>query len=298
VHALVVAHLAKRILPLPENPKEWSEIRSLEIRMELVNRENLLHEWRAFVVNPYSGRAGESFEPNVCLRIVYSKEWGRGGRMYSWSALSAQQIPKAARRRIIIDGERVVELDFSCFAIRMLYHIAKSDPPGDLYRPVRIVSRGYDELNDAELAVVRDFVKKVTIICWNTKSRSAANSATGAELAKLANNNPAHWRIIRKVMRQNEASIPGVVDLVKKAHPRLAHRFFTNIGTKLMTIDGKMMLEILESITAHGKPALGIHDSVLCKQSDAPFVREVMVCVYRSFFGFNPVIKNDVDLNA
>jgi hypothetical protein len=297
-HALVRAHDEAEVLPLLESLKERQEIRKLEERMALVDEENLRHEWRAFVIDSDSGKIAEHFEPNVCFRIVYSKEWGRGGRMYSWSALSAQQIPKAARRVMLIDSETVEELDFSCFATRMLYRLEKEDPPGDVYRPERSFPRCYATLSKKEKEVVRDFVKKVTIICWNTGSRSAANSATGAELAKLANSNPAHWRIRRRAMRDNQTSIPGIVGLEKKAHLRLAHRFFTEVGVDLMTTDGKMMLAILERITSHGKPALGIHDSVVCKQSDAPFVREVMVSVYRSFFGFGPVIKNDVDLNA
>jgi hypothetical protein len=97
-HALVHAHDEAEVLPLPESLKERQEIRKLEKRMALVNEENLRHEWRAFVIDSDSGKIAEHFEPNVCFRIVYSKELGRGGRMYSWSALSAQQIPKAAVR--------------------------------------------------------------------------------------------------------------------------------------------------------------------------------------------------------
>ena len=59
-----------------------------------------------------------------------------------------------------------------------------------------------------------------------------------------------------------------------------------------MTIESQIMLEILERVTATDRPALGIHDSVLCRQQDEEFVKEMMASVYKAHTGFDPVIKS------
>ena len=75
------------------------------------------------------------------------------------------------------------------------------------------------------------------------------------------------------------------------AHPDLADQFFTNCGVELMTTDGRIMLHILEAFVDAGKPALGIHDSIVCRASDAEFAHETMTEMYRKFLLFDPVIN-------
>lgn len=59
-----------------------------------------------------------------------------------------------------------------------------------------------------------------------------------------------------------------------------------------MTTDGRIMLGILrEFVTKAGKPALGIHDSLVCKAIDADLALKMMRSVYFRFMLFKPVIK-------
>jgi hypothetical protein len=78
---------------------------------------------------------------------------------------------------------------------------------------------------------------------------------------------------------------------IESIHEPIADRFYTNIGLEMQTLDGKIMFRILRELTNDGIPCLGIHDSVLCKRSDASTVREVMEDTYKKFLGFQPVIK-------
>ena len=53
-------------------------------------------------------------------RVFNNERWDHGGRFYGgwW-----QQIPSAHRRRILIDGEETVELDFAALHPRFCYHL-------------------------------------------------------------------------------------------------------------------------------------------------------------------------------
>jgi hypothetical protein len=74
-------------------------------------------------------------------------------------------------------------------------------------------------------------------------------------------------------------------------HPVASRYFFKGLGLQLMTIESTIMLDILDKTTAAGKPALGIHDAVLCRREDENFVKSVMVSTYRTHTGFDPVVK-------
>jgi hypothetical protein len=60
---------------------------------------------------------------------------------------------------------------------------------------------------------------------------------------------------------------------------------------ELMTMDGKIMLGILTTFARAGKPALGLHDAVVCRRSDAAFARRVMIATYRRHLRFAPVVR-------
>ena len=50
-----------------------------------------------------------------------------------------------------------------------------------------------------------------------------------------------------------------------------------------MTTDGMIMLHILTAFAEAGRPALGIHDSLVVRQSDREFARGTMREVYYRF---------------
>jgi len=58
-----------------------------------------------------------------------------------------------------------------------------------------------------------------------------------------------------------------------------------------MTADGNIMKNILLRFVTAGKPALGIHDSIVCRSSDIDFTRHTMTDVYFEFLQFEPVIN-------
>lgn len=202
---------------------------------------------------------------------------------------SGQALSKSQRRLILIDNEPAAELDFSCMSIRMLYHLQQIDPPKGAYRCRQLFPAFAKACKDKKRRkYVRAFIKQLTNICFNTSSKSAAIGAV-QKLVIKDYGDLAH--ILDSVER---ISVSQLVRRVVDVHPEIAFRFFTNIGTALMTIDGGIMLTILDELTSNDVPAFGIHDSVVCRSSDAAIVKAKMSQVYRRFMNeFSPVIRQE-----
>lgn len=298
-HALVCLHSGKldpvtgkllpkdrrnESLPLPA----WPYFREVEDLIERINLSNTSHTWQAFNVDADTGRR-TVFQPNPCLRQVHVGKMFRAVRLYSWSEWSGQNLSKSVRQSMLIDGEPVAELDYSGMATRMLYHYAGYDPQGDVYKPRTIMPAFFAMKNASESKrkTVRDLVKRVTNICWNVDSRSRAVGATRKLLEKHT-----EAAFLHKVLVNVERSSPSdLLDRIQDAHPKLAHRFFSECGIQLMTYDGRIMLRILTTFADADKPVLGIHDSVVCRASDAEFAHETMREAYRWLVLHYPVIK-------
>ncbi|KAA0141028.1 hypothetical protein FYZ48_07075 [Gimesia chilikensis] len=275
--------------PDPQAIKNGLEFwRAMEDRIEYINRSNLQHSWQAFAIDPESGREFV-FQPNPCVRQIHLGHFFRAARLYSWGEISGQNLSKSTRRTMLIDGESVAELDFSGMATRMLYHLKRIDPKGDVYHPEKVMPRFYGLKNFEETgrATVRDFIKRATNICWNVTSRPKAHSA----ISKLLTEHPEHDFLHEVVFKIEKLRAPELVNRLMAVHADLADRFFTGCGIDLMTEDGRIMLHILEAFARSAKPALGIHDSIVCKLSDVDFAEATMSDMYYKFLQYKPVIK-------
>jgi hypothetical protein len=193
---------------------------------------------------------------------------------------------------MLIDGEAVAELDFSGMAIRMLYHRMRLDPSRDedIYRPEQIMPAYYALANasDARKAALRKFVKQATNICWNVTRRVKASQA----IHKAINSNSEKSFIKSVLENQEDNGVNGLLDRIMAAHPLLAEHFFSGVGIEMMTADGQIMLQILDEFVARQqRPALAIHDSLVCKASDTQIALEIMQETYFRFCRFQPVIK-------
>jgi hypothetical protein len=177
-------HLRNQPLPLPANPVAVGYFGGLEDSIDRINRNNLRHSWEAFRTDPATGKQ-RAFQPNVMLQLRYVGRPFRCGRLWTRGEFSAQSLPKKMRKGILIDGQPVAELDYSGMLPRMLYHMARIDPKGDVYRPEVIFPRFHAiPRSAAERKVVRGVVKRVMMICLNVGSQPRANSSVGRLLAE------------------------------------------------------------------------------------------------------------------
>jgi len=274
-------------LPLPNlGALDWNTIELFEIVLEEINRVNNSHDWQ--LLHP----CGATLRPSVTLHQVHVGAWGRSFRCYTSGPLSAQRLSKSIRATITIDGEPTVELDFSALFPRMLYHIRKIDVSGDVYRtndvfPVFTANAAGDE---ASFKTLRDVLKRVTNICFNTGSRREARNSIWVLLQKHEKKNgKCLTDFIRKI---EKLTIESLLDRLEQVHAPIRDSFYTGVGMDLMTHEASIMITTLVAMTFSGRPVLGIHDGVLCKQRDAEFAKQTLIESYRGKFpGFTPTIN-------
>lgn len=291
-------------------PEEWCErfegvhandhlrrMVELEQRINRVNEINLGHSWRAKTADR-NGRA-VTFQPSVTLRLIYNgRAFHGGGRLYTWHAgdlpTSAQNLSRAQRATLRIDGKRTAELDFASCQIRLAYHTRGLDPQdADLYRPARVFPRflSYRNANRTKRKTVRDLVKRATLTALNADSRHSARSAVVAAIREADG-----WlqSVVRTETRKKSAvkQADEILRRIDAAHPHVASAFYsTQRGLSLMLVEGAVMMEILERCADRGIPVLPIHDAIRVRRSDARIAERIMTAAYRHHLGFDPVVK-------
>ena len=198
-------------------------------------------------------------------RVWNNGSWERGGRFYG---AEYQQLNEEERTRLLIDGNSVVELDYSGLHIRMLYHLEGIDYQDDPYRAVAA-----DETS-------RKLLKQVCIVGLNTKSRE--------QTINTIEHDPDYDFHIR------HSSLPlrVLVKRFEKVHSGISMHLYKEKGLKLQAIDSQIASDILAHFTAQNIPCLCVHDSFIVKQHNQDELRQVMTDVYKEHVnGFEPVIK-------
>lgn len=178
---------------------------------------------------------------------IFNGSLARGGRCYAGGA-SWQNMPAADRKRVTIDGEVVVELDFTALHPAMLYAEAGAPMPSDPY-----AIDGWP----------RDLVKLGMLTAINARNIHAARLS-------IAHSN-----------RMTEVAEPGsqaaltlasrLLEAIREAHRAIAGAFFSDAGARLMRKDSDLAVQIMLDLQRQGIIALPIHDSFLvaASQKDA-----------------------------
>jgi hypothetical protein len=284
-----------KALRFSDFPEDLPMLREAENRLERINQRNATHDWRLQHQN------GSKSAPSIRLKQVHVDRPGNWTRLYTSGPHSVQHLSKELRLQIRIDDRPVCEPDYSGMMIRLLYHhfcqISGPQRPEsqDIYGPDRI----FPELLSTPAGILdhsgslRNLVKDATLICLNCSSRELAHSAVSNRFLNAASSETKSLEQALTILRNSPDSKP-VIELVNRIvdlHPVASRYFFKGLGLQLMTIESTIMLDILDKTTAAGKPALGIHDAVLCRREDENFVKSVMVSTYRTHTGFDPVVK-------
>jgi hypothetical protein len=298
-HAVVFAHSGKRDLqtgkklpeserckPLPfphQDEPLFNYLCLLEDSVTDINQKNGMHDWRV-QLSP-----GVWVSPEVSLRQTHVGEWNRAPRLHTSGILSAQSLKKSIRRTMTIDGEETIELDFSSMVPRMAYHSLGIEASGDIYRceevfpSLNTVPRT-DEFRNA----VRPFLKRAMNTMFNVATKGAAKKAVAYNGRHYLSVEGFRWFF----QKSEGLNFSRLVDRIEEVHPQIRKLFYCNTGMDLMTSEAFIMLFSLMDITASGRPALGIHDAIVCKASDADFVKSTMAKNYDKYFpGFPPEIN-------
>lgn len=225
------------------------------------------------------GFTGNIFLNSQVARIYTGKE-GVGGRLYNQGSLQVQHLSESIRKRITIDGEPTVELDFKAFHPSMIYHLEGLISPVDAYDIFP---------TDPNRAQLRECVKAAFNIFINSANIPEAVHGLTSE---LFSNQKELGAVLKQHYQSNPQScVALLLKEVYKAH-KPVKKWFCQAGWEtLQNKDSDIMLLILMNLTKKGIPALPIHDSVIVPAKDAQAAHKVMKIAYKKVMGFDIQIE-------
>lgn len=184
---------------------------------------------------------------------------GRGGRINNYyQNLVNRRIP--LRTSTLIDGEAIVEPDFSCNHLRMASYIVGEELPADPYSDIA-----------KETGLSRDKIKTVITKCFGavTAGRSKGKLLRDASSDKRSPMSVDDFKAIRSSVEHN---YPWVTK---------DELFFNDVGTRMQWLEGEIALKMLEWATEEQIPLLAVHDAFAVRDIDGSNTNTRMLEVWK-----------------
>lgn len=194
-----------------------------------------------------------------------------GGRLFGafW-----QQMGKADRLRgLLIDGQEVVETDYSAAVPRLLYGVAGMAIPTALQDdPYRIP--GFEQSRPG----IKKLFNALLFDPPQTKRRNFPRQSKE--------------RFDRGELARVGGVVGPVIDAIKQAHYPVADRFGTGVGHRLMFLESQTLIAVLLELLQRNAPALPIHDAVLTSQRNARMAERVMLETFEKIAGIEGKVSS------
>jgi hypothetical protein len=267
---LVLKDTDKKLVPYDPESQE-NEIKCIRwfnnfIRSQTLDFQLREGEWeRACGENP---RPFPDLKQTALYRVFNNNNWSEGGRFYGgwW-----QTCPSELRSRITINDEATVELDYSGFLARALYHEEEFEYLDDPYLIPEIWEACIASGEDWE--TIRPSIKLMLVALINCDADDKIGGITGLKLPKGITRKKAY-------------------ELIEAHHPAIAHKFRSGAGLCMMWKESSICQQtLLEGVQAR-IPVLPIHDSYIVQDRYAGWLRDRMEINYSNYFNlFKPIIK-------
>ena len=175
-------------------------------------------------------------------RVFNEGDFAKGGRLYgaTW-----QNIPKACRADIVIDGEPTIEHDHRSLHARLLYAVAGQRLDFDPYDVP-----GCD----------RELAKTAFLTLVNARNELSALRSIAGEIR-----GPGAF-----------AKARALIQAVKDRNPAVSHLFGSCIGLRLQRIDSEMAETVQRDLLRCGVAALPVHDLHIVQFRHGDLLEETM----------------------
>jgi len=203
----------------------------------------------------------------MCLRRIFNVDFEHGGRFYG----GIENMPSGLRSKITIGGQSTVELDYSAYQLRMLYHMKGHQYTKDAYA----VARGYRE-------ELRPIYKIIALAALNAENEQACLKGIRNELR-----NTTYADMIGGI---TDARIKPLLTNWVNAHAPISKYMYSGIGLELQKTDSDIANCVLKLHRERGVLVLSVHDSFVIEAARVNQLRRVMRSCYHDKFGFYPVI--------
>jgi hypothetical protein len=226
--------------------KHWVDLEFDDESIEQIQQEMLSKKAESLIVD-----RNLNFTKRCLYRVFNDTEFTTGGRFYGgwW-----QEIPSRYRQRIIIDGKRTEEYDYSNLHPTILYLMEGIKPPEDSYSNIYPAVKGW------EMPPKNDLRKGIKI---------ALNSMLNA---KAPLKRPP--RAFKKKMVN--CTWAQLTEAILAKHKPIQHYFFSNVGLALQTIDSSLAEHIMMHFVKIGYPVLPMHDSFIIHNGLEEELKDVM----------------------
>ena len=205
------------------------------------------------------------------------KDWDSSGRLiYGGRAHHPfMSLPKAKRKKITINGEPVVAVDYPASQANVLYKQVTWEflHPEDPYK--------VDGLQ-------RDTVKHLMQMMLNNASRRGASMAAKANLASLKKSATEAF----ESDSQKHGGIAAMMKLIEERNAPIAKCFYQGKaqGQYYAWLESNLVLEVAKHLTDQGVPSLTVHDEFIVPES---MERAVLECRYSVPFSTAPYTTSD-----
>ena len=172
------------------------------------------------------------------------------------------------RSEITINGESVIELDYSGLHPNLLY-----------------ATEGIQFNNDPYSVVdprpeVRPFLKHILLCMINASDELEAEQSSNYWLKN-------NYNQYKKLEKAGISRARPLIEAFKEKHFRIQHHFCQgkDTGLRIMNKDSKIALNVIDHFSQHGIPILCVHDSFIVQKRFESELNEIMLKSYKQYSG-------------
>jgi len=194
-------------------------------------------------------------------RVFNNSSFTESGRFYGgfW-----QRIGEDHRKKILINDEETVELDFSSLHPVLAYANAGVDYWKDhKVGPYDIPVDGIDDSTTG-----REVVKKLLLLALNAPDQGSLFKAFRSEFD--------YSRLGDLKYKFTDNVLSKTLDSIKAKHSMIADQIATGAGTVLMNLDGKIVEFVIKRFLQSNTPVLSVHDSFIVQTSQRDKLQTAM----------------------
>ena len=262
----------------------WKPVELVELRNErgkLIEYKDTAETWRIRtilqLVNDVNSQADiryQQYKLRAFLRAIFIERFTWYGRLHTKGFMHYQGFWKEERNEITINGDPIVELDYSGLHPMLLYAAEGKQYLGD---PYTVLDRRPE---------ARPFLKQILLCMLNAKDEQTAERAANYWLHK----NPEEHESLLKIGIKTARPL---IKRFKEVHQPIAGYFCKGrqTGMRIMNQDAKIALDVVNHFAKQGIPILAIHDSFIVQEQYRDELFRVMKTVYEKHTKFRIKVK-------
>ena len=230
------------------------------------------------------------------IKRIYNNDFEHNGRFYTESGL-IQTMPQQSRKKILIDGSPVTELDISAMHPTIAYSMLDCDLNFDPYNfklvcdtDEKAIKDFKKSSGDLDYNPHRNLRKLIVLLAFTTSTKESLTFAIAKKLgddkklAKTADFKQCSFYGLSNVV------VSKCVDTMLELHSSIRLLMFKP-DICFQHKDSLFMQELLTLCVEHSLAVVPIHDSVVCKVEDKVIVEELMRKAFKIAFNTDKNLK-------